>query len=162
MNTITLSAYRSNRWSASTGLTVSTTIRSELAPLLDVLPVGFKVKADEVLYHPRCAHAPAAEVADNPVQTVVYLAADDHGLAVGSGEVLAGKRCGTLPADSLRCLLLIRLCGNAAFPGMSLADSSSTSFAASSAVSSGMAVSVSEVLGTSVCSGSFGSKPIRL
>ena len=64
MSAITRLECRSNRWSASTGLTGSTAIRSELAPLLDVLPIGFKGQAYKILYHPRCAHTPAAEVAD--------------------------------------------------------------------------------------------------
>ena len=67
----------------STGLTGSTVIRSEFAPLLDVFLVGFKVQAGEVLDKSRSTHATPAETADNPVQSVTHFTADEHGFAVG-------------------------------------------------------------------------------
>ena len=57
-------------------------IPSELAPLLDVIPVGVEVQTDEVLDQPRCAHALSSEEADNLVQLVTHRLADEHGLAV--------------------------------------------------------------------------------
>lgn len=57
-------------------------IPSELAPLLDVIPVGVEVQADEVLDQPRCAHTLSSEEADNPVKFVMHLLTDEHGLAV--------------------------------------------------------------------------------
>ena len=51
-------------------------IPSELAPLLDVIPVGVEVQTDEVLDQPRCAHALSSEEADNLVQLVTHRLAD--------------------------------------------------------------------------------------
>lgn len=64
-------------------MTGSTVIRSEFAPLLDILPVGFKMQAGEILNESRRTHAMPAETADNPVQSVTHFTADEHGFAVG-------------------------------------------------------------------------------
>ena len=124
-------------------------IPSELAPLLDVIPVGVEVQTDEVLDQPRCAHALSSEEADNPVQFVTHLLADEHGLAVDNlGDLEIGARYSS--SDSLRCLQLTRFCGIAISPTASLDGSSA------------IAVSVSSVTVLPGCSGSSGSRPIRL
>ena len=83
-------------------------IPSELAPLLNVIPVGVEVQTDEVLDQPRCAHALSSEEADNPVQFVTHLLADEHGLAVYNlgdleigGAVLLQRQPALLAADTL-------------------------------------------------------------
>ncbi len=83
-------------------------IPSELAPLLDVIPVGVEVQTDEVLDQPRCAHALSSEEADNPVQFVTHLLADEHGLAVDNlgdleigGAVFLQRQPALLAADTL-------------------------------------------------------------
>lgn len=83
-------------------------IPSELAPLLDVVPVGVEVQADEVLNQPRCAHALSSEEADNPVKFVTHLLADEHGLAVDNlgdleigGAVFLQRQPALLAADTL-------------------------------------------------------------
>ena len=100
--------YRSSRWSVSTDLTGPTVIHSEFAPLLDVLPVGFKVQTGEVLNKSRCAHATPTETVDNPIQPVTHLTADEHRLAVGylgysqvSGTLLVQRQPALLAADTL-------------------------------------------------------------
>ena len=83
-------------------------IPSELAPLLDVIPVGVEVQTDEVLDQPRCAHALSSEEADNLVQLVTHRLADEHGLAVDNlgdleigGAVLFQLQSALLAADTL-------------------------------------------------------------
>ena len=83
-------------------------IPSELAPLLDVVPICVEVQADEVLDQPRCAHALSSEEADNPVQFVSHCLADEHGLAVYNlgdleidGAVLLQRQPALLAADTL-------------------------------------------------------------
>lgn len=83
-------------------------IPSELAPLLDVIPVGVEVQADEVLDQPRCAHALPSEETDNPVKFVTHRFADEHGLAVDNlgnleigGAVLLQRQPALLAADTL-------------------------------------------------------------
>ena len=83
-------------------------IPSELAPLLDVVPIGVEVQADEVFNQPRCAHTLSSEEADNPVQLVTHRLADKHGLAVDNlgdleigGAVLLQRQPALLAADTL-------------------------------------------------------------
>lgn len=67
-------------------------IPSELAPLLDVIPVGVEVQAGKVFNQPRCAHALSSEVTDNPVQFVTHRLTDEHGLAVDNlGDLEIGR-----------------------------------------------------------------------
>ena len=84
-------------------------IPSELAPLLDVIPVGIEVQADKVLNQPRCAHALSSEVADNPVQFVTHCLTDEHGLAVDNlgdleigGAVFLQRQPALFAADAFR------------------------------------------------------------
>ena len=124
-------------------------IPSELAPLLDVVPIGVEVQADEVFNQPRCAHTLSSEEADNPVQFVTHRLADKHGLAVDNlGDLEIGGA--VLLQRQPRCLLLTRFCGIAVSPTASLDGSSA------------IAVSVSSVTVLPGCSGSSGSRPIRL
>ena len=83
-------------------------IPSELAPLLDVVPIGVKVQTDEVFNQPRCAHTLSSEEADNPVKFVTHRLADEHGLAVDNlgnlelgGAVLLQRQPALLAADTL-------------------------------------------------------------
>lgn len=83
-------------------------IPSELAPLLDVVPIGIEVQTDEILNQPRCAHALSSEEADNPVQFITHRLADEHGLAVDNlgeleigGAVFLQRQPALLAADTL-------------------------------------------------------------
>ena len=106
-------------------------IPSELAPLLDVIPVGVEVQADKVLDQSRCAHALSSEEADNPVQFITHLLADEHGFAVDNlGDLEIGGA--VFLQRQLRCLLLTRFCGIAVSPTASLDGSSAIAVLVSS------------------------------
>ena len=83
-------------------------IPSDLAPLLDVVPIGVEVQTNEILNQPRCAHALPSEETDNPVKFVTQRLADEHGLAVDNlgnlelgGEVVLQRQHALLAADTL-------------------------------------------------------------
>ena len=57
-------------------------IPSELAPLLDVVPISVEVQAEKVFNQPRCAHTLSSEEANKPVQFVTHRLTDEDGLAV--------------------------------------------------------------------------------
>lgn len=54
-------------------------------PCLDVLPVSGKVMAGDVLHQSRHAHPATAEQADDAVEGIACVVAEEHGLSVFNG-----------------------------------------------------------------------------
>ena len=91
-------------------------IPSELAPLLDVVPIGVEVQADEVFNQPDALmpFPPRKRTTLSSSSRTVSLT-KQRGLAVDKFRGLSGRWARYSSNDNLRCLLLTRFCGIARF-----------------------------------------------